>query len=48
MADEKKETPKTPQPQNTGAPERPKVPENRLVTGEGKVPGRIDLGPIKK
>lgn len=42
MAD-KNDPPKAPpQPQNTGAPERPKMPENRIVHGEDRVPGRID------
>ncbi len=48
MADEQNEPPKTPQPQNTGAPERPKMPENRIVHGENHVPGRIDLNRPKK
>lgn len=44
MADEKNETPAKPtsQPQNSVPPERPKMPENRLVHGENKFPGRID------
>lgn len=41
MADEKNETPKTPQPQNTGAPERPKMPENRIVHGNDPRTGVI-------
>jgi hypothetical protein len=45
---EKNDPPKAPQPQNTGAPERPTVPENRLVTGEGKVPGLTALNQSKK
>jgi len=40
MADKNEPTP-PPQPQNTTAPERPKVPENRLVTGEGIPPALI-------
>ncbi len=40
MAD-KNEIPSPPQPQDTSAPERPKVPENRPVTGEGIPPGLI-------
>ena len=47
MADEKNETPKTPQPQKP-VPERPKMPENRIVHGENIVPGRIDLNRPKK
>lgn len=43
---EKDDPPKAPaQPQNT--PEKPKMPENRIVHGENKFPGRID-GRIKK
>ena len=47
MADEKKEPPKAPQPQNS-APQQPKMPENRLVTGTRHFPNRIDLNRTKK
>jgi hypothetical protein len=46
---EKVDAPKTPPtPQNAVPPERPKVPENRLITGEAIVPDRIDLNQRKK
>ena len=43
MADNKPEPAKAPpKPQNTGAPERPKMPENRLITGNDVFPNRIE------
>ncbi|MGH9240175.1 MAG: hypothetical protein ACRD3G_19195 [Vicinamibacterales bacterium] len=42
MAETKKTPPPAPQPQNSVPSERPKMPENRLVNGESKFPGRID------
>jgi hypothetical protein len=47
MAEDKNQSPKTPQPQNTDAPERPKMPENRIVHGENKVPDRTILATPK-
>lgn len=46
---ERNDPPKTPpQPQNSDAPDRPKMPENRILHGEHIVPGRIDFGRTKK
>jgi hypothetical protein len=37
----KDEAPKAPEPRNCGAPERPKMPENRIIKGNDPKPGGI-------
>ncbi len=40
---EKTDPPKAPQPQNSGAPDRPKMPENRVIQGNDPATDAIRL-----